>query len=81
MTYLLPPRATGASTTLTMTDGGSYYPIEFGITEVLPLPNTPPVYAADGCAPTLLPTPAPTAAPQIPIPSPTSSGEGPTRKS
>lgn len=75
MTYLLPPHATGASTTLTMTDGGSYYPIEFGMTETRPLPITPPVNSADGCTPILTPAPASTATPQMPIPGPTASGE------
>jgi hypothetical protein len=77
MTYLLPPHTASASTTMTMTDGGSYYPLEFGITETQPFPYTPPPNAADGCAPTLLPSPAPTAAPQMPVPTPTSTNESP----
>jgi hypothetical protein len=50
-TYQLPPHSTGASTTVTMTDGGSYYPLEFGVTDTQPLPYTPPVGSPDGCSP------------------------------
>ena len=49
-TYQLPPHSTGASTTVTMTDGGSFYPLEFGVTETQPLPYTPPTGAPDGCS-------------------------------
>jgi len=42
MTYAMPPHSTGASTTVTMTDGGSNYPLEFGVTETQPLPIAPP---------------------------------------
>ncbi len=51
MTYQLPPHSTGASTIVTMTDGGSFYPLEFGLTDAPPLPVTPPVGAPDGCSP------------------------------
>jgi hypothetical protein len=51
MTYQLPPHFVGASTTRTMTDGGSSYPVEFGTTETPPVPITPPLNAADGCSP------------------------------
>lgn len=51
MAYSLPPHSNGASTIVTMTDGGSFYPLEFGITETPPLPTTPPVGSADGCSP------------------------------
>lgn len=50
-TYQLPARSAGASTTLTMTDGGSFYPLEFGVTQTPPAPYTPPVGAPDGCSP------------------------------
>ena len=50
-TYQLAPHSTGATTTLTMTDGGSFYPLEFGVTEAQPQPYTPPVGAPDGCSP------------------------------
>ncbi len=32
MTYALPPHSNGASTIVTTTDGGSFNPLEFGIT-------------------------------------------------
>ena len=51
MTYRLPPHSTGASTTVTMTDGGSSYPLEFGVTEERPFPYIPPAGAPDGCSP------------------------------
>ncbi|MBD5656201.1 MAG: hypothetical protein IAI50_13640 [Candidatus Eremiobacteraeota bacterium] len=51
MTYQLPPHSTGATTTETMTDGGSSYPLEFGVTEDQPFPYAPPVGAPDGCSP------------------------------
>lgn len=71
-TYQLPPHSTSASTTLTMTDGGSFYPIEFGVMETPPLPYTPPPDAVDGCSPAATPPPQPaaTAAPSPPAPSP-----------
>jgi hypothetical protein len=50
-TYRLAPHMTGASTTLTMMDGGSYAPLEFGVSATRPLAYTPPVNAPDGCAP------------------------------
>lgn len=49
-TYQLPPHSTGASTTVTMTDGGSFYPLEFGVTVNQPQPYTPPIGAPDGCS-------------------------------
>jgi hypothetical protein len=68
-TYQLPPQSTGASHTLTMTDGGSFYPLEFGVTDVMPQATTPPPGAPDGCSPLATPTPTPTSTP-IPTPSP-----------
>ncbi len=62
-TYRLPAQSTGASHTLTMTDGGSFYPLEFGVTDVMPLPNAPPIGAPDGCSPLVPATPAPAATP------------------
>jgi hypothetical protein len=35
----------------TMTDGGSSYPLEVGITPTPPLPTTPPLSAPEGCFP------------------------------
>jgi len=42
-----------------MTDGGSYYPIEYGVTDTQPVLATPPVGAPDGCSPTARPFPDP----------------------
>jgi hypothetical protein len=50
MTYQLPPQSMGGSTTITMTDGGSFYPLEVGATDSRPLPYTPPPGSADGCS-------------------------------
>ncbi len=51
MTYRMPPHSVSASTTKTMTDGGSSYPLEFGTTENRPAVYTPPLDASDGCSP------------------------------
>ncbi|MDQ2859035.1 MAG: hypothetical protein M3R53_10345 [Candidatus Eremiobacteraeota bacterium] len=51
MTYEMPPHSTGASTTDTMTDGGSNYPLEFGVTDTQPLPVAPPAGSAESCRP------------------------------
>jgi hypothetical protein len=45
------PDATGTFDVLTMTDGGSNYPLEIGVTTTPPLPVTPAISAADGCFP------------------------------
>jgi hypothetical protein len=50
-TYQLAPHSTGQSTAVTMTDGGSFYPLEVGVTDTMPSPYTPPVGSADGCSP------------------------------
>jgi hypothetical protein len=49
--YELSPHATQELAVRTMTDGGSNYPLEIGVTERPPLPTTPPIAAADGCFP------------------------------
>ncbi len=48
----------------TMTDGGSNYPLEVGVTSTQPQPNVPPMYAPDGCFPK-------SGAPATPAPEPT----------
>jgi hypothetical protein len=63
-TYQLPPQTTGASTTVTMTDGGSFYPLEYGVTETPPAAFIPPVGTPDGCSP-FVPSP-----PEPPEPAP-----------
>jgi hypothetical protein len=65
MTYELAPHSTGATTTVTMTDGGSFYPLEFGVTDVQPAPYTPAYGAPDSCSPSLTATPQATSAPAI----------------
>jgi len=64
-TYELPPRFTGVSTILTMTDGGSFYPLEIGATTTQPLTYTPPVGSPDGCSPNAPPFVDPTPPPSI----------------
>jgi len=54
----------------TMTDGGSNYPLEVGLTATAPLPSTPPITAPDGCFPKAQPSAAPLASPS-PAPEPT----------
>lgn len=51
----------------TMTDGGSNYPLEVGLSAAAPEPTVPPINAADGCFPK--PQAAPALAPSAP-PSP-----------
>jgi hypothetical protein len=60
-TYQLPARSSGASTTVTMTDGGSFYPIEYGVSSTPPQPYTPPAGTPDGCSPVAVPFPDATA--------------------
>lgn len=60
-TYDLPAHSNGNSTTVTMTDGGSFYPLEFGVTATQPLPYTPPVGTPDGCSPLATPSSSSTA--------------------
>lgn len=58
----------------TMTDGGSNYPLEVGITAASPQPSVPPIAAPDGCfpkpQPAASPAPGPSATP-LPQPEPT----------
>ena len=43
----------------TMTDGGSNYPLELGLSAAAPLPTVPPINAPDGCFPKSQPSPQP----------------------
>ncbi|MGH7715274.1 MAG: hypothetical protein ACREML_04675, partial [Vulcanimicrobiaceae bacterium] len=70
MAYTMPPQQQAASTVVTMTDGGSNYPIEIGMTTTPPLPTVPPQSAPDGCFPK--PAPSPSAEP---LPTQTPSAE------
>ena len=49
--YSLQPRQTYHLVVQTMTDGGSSYPIEVGVTSTPPQPGTPSISAPDGCFP------------------------------
>lgn len=49
--YELGPRSTATLDVLTMTDGGSNYPLEMGVTTTPPIPAAPAIRAADGCFP------------------------------
>ena len=61
--YTMPAQQQAASTVVTMTDGGSNYPIEIGMTETPPLPTVPPQSAPDGCFPKATPSPSPSLEP------------------
>ncbi len=51
-------------TVQTMTDGGSNYPLEVGLTATPPLPATPAITAPDGCFPKPQGAPSPSPAPE-----------------
>ena len=68
--YQMPAQSQAASTVVTMTDGGSNYPLEIGITTTPPLSTTPPQTAPDGCFPKPSGSPSPSALPSL-MPSPT----------
>ncbi|HET9393458.1 MAG TPA: hypothetical protein VFO29_08100 [Candidatus Rubrimentiphilum sp.] len=53
----------------TMTDGGSNYPLEVGLTVTPPIPSAPPITAPDGCFPKTQSSPSP--ASPTPAPEPT----------
>lgn len=77
--YSLGPHQTVRSYVQTMTDGGSFYPVEIGVTETTPQPSAPPITAPDGCFPSRgapaspSPSPVPQAGGAAPIASPTPS--------
>ncbi|HZV76646.1 MAG TPA: hypothetical protein VFF63_02665 [Candidatus Babeliales bacterium] len=47
------------TTVATMTDGGSFYPAEIGVSATAPQPSAPPINAPDGCFPKPQPSPTP----------------------
>lgn len=49
--YTLVPHQTSQALLQTMTDGGSFYPVEVGVTPTPPQPSAPPITAPDGCFP------------------------------
>lgn len=71
--FALQPHASYRVTVQTMTDGGSSYPLEVGMTGTPPIPSTPPLNAPDGCwpKPAMQPSPQPGAFPGTPVPEPT----------
>jgi hypothetical protein len=67
--YEVAPHAQLASNVVTMTDGGSSYPLEIGLTQTAPFPFTPPMDAPDGCFPKATPSPIATPVQGLPLPS------------
>lgn len=65
--FSLPPGSRSQITLQTMTDGGSNYPLEVGLTATPPQPVTPPISAPDGCFPKPVSAPMPSA---VPVPEP-----------
>jgi len=49
--FELPPGQGTRVTVQTMTDGGSFYPAQIGVTAAPPQPAAPPINAPDGCFP------------------------------
>ena len=49
--FALAPGQTYRTTVRTMTDGGSFYPAQIGVTATPPQPSAPPITAPDGCFP------------------------------
>lgn len=72
---VVPPQSSMQLPVQTMTDGGSSYPLELGLTATPPLAAVPPINAPDGCFPkpqASVPVPAPSATPaSAPAPEPT----------
>ncbi len=78
--YTIAPKATVNVDVETMTDGGSNYPVEIGVTATAPELVTPAIDAADGCFPKpqggATAEPSPEASPEAPLtpePSPSAS--------
>ncbi|MHB8146394.1 MAG: hypothetical protein ACYDGM_03905, partial [Vulcanimicrobiaceae bacterium] len=74
--FALAPQSSYQAVVQTMTDGGSNYPIEVGVTAAAPQPTAPPISSPEGCFPKAnVPTPAPieTPAVQPPATTPTAS--------
>ncbi len=70
--YTLKPNQTYRLNVETMTDGGSNYPLEIGITQTPPQPTPPPISAPDGCFPKPAASPSPAGSPPAsPSPIPT----------
>ena len=63
--FTLQPNQTYRMNVQTMTDGGSNFPAEIGVTPNTPQPSPPPISAPDGCFPKRMPaaSPPPAASP------------------
>lgn len=72
----VPANANATITGTYMTDGGSTYPLDFGLTSLPPSPLPISMIATDGCFPKPVATPSPSAS-AIPSPSPSSSAVPP----
>ncbi len=57
--FSLAPHQTYRANVQTMTDGGSFYPVEIGVTATAPQPSAPPITAPDGCFPKPVPAASP----------------------
>jgi len=57
--FALTPGETYRGVIRTMTDGGSFYPVEIGVTATPTQPSAPPINAPDGCFPKPEASPAP----------------------
>lgn len=69
--FTLAPGATSVATVQTMTDGGSFFPVDMGVTGSPPVPVAPPIGAPDGCFPkrqNVGPTPSPLVTPATTVP-------------
>jgi hypothetical protein len=49
--FALAPNEQTTASVLTMTDGGSFFPVEIGVSATPPIAQAPPVNAPDGCFP------------------------------
>lgn len=49
--FELAPGQTYSTAVQTMTDGGSFYPVQVGVTATPPQPTAPPINSPDGCFP------------------------------
>jgi hypothetical protein len=49
--FELPPGQTQRTVLQTMTDGGSFYPVQIGVSATAPQPTAPPISSPDGCFP------------------------------
>jgi hypothetical protein len=69
--FTLTPGQTSHVRVQTMTDGGSNYPVQVGVTATPPQPSAPPLFAPDGCfpKPALPVSPLSSPAPPSPLPS------------